>query len=316
MTTNPNWINYAIDHKYIQLYPHDDFINIRYGDSGGEGRFSRVASAECPRTNRKVALKKLKNFNLEKFEAEVRMHVSGHSSKNIVRFLGLTQEGTATTYIMVLEYADRNNLRTFLQKHTNLDWDVKVKLSLDIAKGLSYLHSLNIAHRDLHSNNVVINQVHHCKELEFIARITDFGSATVMNGPDSDGDDVNKVLGQIPFTDPKHLDDRKNYKKDLRSDIYSLGVVFWEISSNRPPFINYFPDFRGDFRDLCLTMEIISGYRERRMLLTPDEFVKLYKQCWDEEPSERPIIGEVIEALKKINLILTNSLEETMTIGQ
>lgn len=50
---------------------------------------------------------------------------------------------------MVFEYADQNSLRMFLQKYTSVEWDAKLKISLDIASGLSYLHSLNIAHRDL-----------------------------------------------------------------------------------------------------------------------------------------------------------------------
>ncbi|RIA84486.1 kinase-like domain-containing protein [Glomus cerebriforme] len=222
-----------------------------------------------------------------------------HSSKNIVRFLGLTKERESeTSYIMVLEYADRNNLRMFLQKSTNLEWDDKLRLSLDIAKGLSYLHLLNIAHRDLHSNNVVINQVHSCERPEYIAKIFDFGSAIMMD--EDDVNDTTGVIGQIPFTDPKYLDDHRNYRKNLRSDIYSLGVIFWEISSCRSPFENFMPDSRGDFRDLRLTSEIISGLRERQVLRTPNDFVKLYVRCWDEDPSERPNIKIVIETLNTI----------------
>ncbi|GBB95102.1 hypothetical protein RclHR1_02480001 [Rhizophagus clarus] len=202
----------------------------------------------------------------------------------------------------------------FLQKYTNFEWDGKLKISLDIAKGLGYLHSLNIAHRDLHSNNIVINQVHNCTQSEFVARITDFGSATVLSDDNNDND-TNKVLGQIPFTDPKYLNDHRYYRKDLRSDIYSLGVVFWEISSNTAPFMNFMEEFTGDYRDLCLAMAIISGFRENRKILTPDEYYILFKRCWEGEPSERPNIDAVIEALATINPILSNSLVETITIG-
>ncbi|GBB95107.1 hypothetical protein RclHR1_02480006 [Rhizophagus clarus] len=299
------WINSAIVNRHIQLYPYNEFHNIEYNN---ESSFSRVDSADWPLTNRKVALKKLKNFNVEKFVSEVRMHIICHSSIYIIRFLGLTrEEGIGTSYIMILEYADQN-LRMFLQKYTNFEWDGKLKISLDIAKGLGYLHSLNIAHRDLHSNNIVINQVHNCTQSEFIARITDFGSATVLSDDNNDND---KVLGQIPFTDPKYLNDHRYYRKDLRSDIYSLGVVFWEISSNTAPFMNFMGEFTGDYRDLCLAMAIIAGLRENRKVLTPDEYYMLYKRCWDDEPSERPNINAVIETLKTITIALV----KTITIG-
>jgi serine/threonine protein kinase len=242
------------------------------------------------------------------------MHAAGHSSKNIIRFLGVTKE-EEIEFIMVFEYADRNNLRMFL-KDTKLEWIEKVKLSMDIAKGLEYLHFLNIVHRDLHSNNIVINQVHPCNQLEFIAKITDFGSAIVMDENENDIIDINEDLGQIPFTDPKYLNDPYHYKKDLRSDIYSLGVMFWEISSGRAPFENFMPDSRGEFRDLCLTFEIISDYRERSMLLTPEKFVRLYKRCWDDDPAERYNIQEVIDTLKLIGSGLSKSLEQNATSGQ
>lgn len=137
----------------------------------------------------------------------------------------------------------------------------------------------------------------------------------MLNTDDNDND-INKVLGQIPFTDPVYLDKYKHYRKDLRSDIYSLGVVFWEISSNTAPFIDFMEEFTGDFRDLCLAMAIISGLRETRKILTPDDYYMLYRHCWDDDPSRRPNINAVIETLKTINPILSNSLVETRTIGK
>ncbi|PKC68621.1 kinase-like protein [Rhizophagus irregularis] len=214
---------------------------------------------------------------------------------------------------MVFEYADRNNLRIFL-KSLKLDLMIRVKLSLDIAKGLSYLHQLKIIHRDLHSNNIVINQVHSCDQLEFIAKITDFGSA--INEEDDDINDKTGVIGQIPFTDPQYLNNPKHYRKNMKSDIYSLGVILWEISSSKAPFENFMADSRGEFRDLCLTFEIINDYRERHTLFTPENFVKLSRQCWDNDPNKRPDIKTVIDDLNSIFAGLPQVLERNATIGQ
>lgn len=67
----------------------------------------------------------------------------------------------------------------------------------------------------------MINQIHSCKQLEFIAKIIDFGGAIQTN----DQNDRDATIGPIPFADPKFLSDSQNYKKNFKSD--SLGVVFW-----------------------------------------------------------------------------------------
>jgi serine/threonine protein kinase len=137
-----------------------------------------------------------------------------------------------------------------------------------------------------------------------------------MNEYENDINDDNRVIGQIPFTDPKCLNDPRHYRKDLRSDIYSLGVVLWEISSCKAPFENFMADSRGEFRDLCLTFEIINDFRERQTLLTPPSLVKLYKQCWENEPDDRPKILTVIDDLNKIIAGLPKSLEKNATTGK
>jgi serine/threonine protein kinase len=61
--------------------------------------------------------------------------------------------------MIIMEYADMNSLKLFLRKEKNLLWDTKLKLSLDIAKGLDYLHICKIAHRDLVISNLFYNKI-------------------------------------------------------------------------------------------------------------------------------------------------------------
>src|SRR5205814_1630349 len=77
-----------------------------------------------------------------------------------------------------------------------------------------------------------------------------------------------------------------SYKRDKKSDIYSLGVLFWEISSGRPPFFDINP---ASF----IIFKIINGYRESPVDNTPLEYQQLYQKCWDETPDLRPNIDEV-----------------------
>ena len=80
----------------------------------------------------------------------------------------------------------------------------------------------------------------------------------------------NHLFGVIPYVDPKRLLKNK-YKLDEKSDVYSVGVLLWEISSGRPPFYN-----EDDSYDISLAFEISKGIRESPILHTPDAYVKLY----------------------------------------
>ncbi|GBB88932.1 hypothetical protein RclHR1_15550002 [Rhizophagus clarus] len=83
------------------------------------------------------------------------------------------------------------------------------------------------------------------------------------------------------------------YTSSKMSNVYSIGVLLWEISSGKPPFHNELYDF-------SLAFEILQGLREEPVPITPEEYVKVYKDCWDGEPNNRPTINQVVDRLKSI----------------
>jgi hypothetical protein len=97
--------------------------------------------------------------------------------------------------------------------------------------------------------------------------------------------------GVIEYTDPRCFKNIK-YKKNKESDIYSLGVLFWEISSGRFPF--------SDCLRCLLKDHIKDGNREEPIEGTPPEYQKLYQKCWDGEPELRPDIDKVYETLRDL----------------
>ncbi|SRR6266540_109021 len=102
------------------------------------------------------------------------------------------------------------------------------------------------------------------------------------------------IFGNIPYIAPEILKAIKT-KQDSHtksSDIYSLGVLLWEISSGKSPF--------EDHNDYTISTAILSGVREERISYTPDEYYKLYSECWDEEPKNRHTIEDVYEPLEKL----------------
>ncbi|PKY41451.1 hypothetical protein RhiirA4_455030 [Rhizophagus irregularis] len=101
-------------------------------------------------------------------------------------------------------------------------------------------------------------------------------------------------MGVIPFVDPMMLDKKIPYKLDEKSDIYSLGVMFWELTSRSSPL-------KFETRDPhIVTLEILN-VREEPVPITNAIFVRLYQRCWEYEPVKRSDIHQVNLQLKSID---------------
>ncbi|CAI2163288.1 20708_t:CDS:2 [Funneliformis geosporum] len=103
------------------------------------------------------------------------------------------------------------------------------------------------------------------------------------------------TFGRIAYIDPKKLLDLK-FKYEKASDIYSYGVLMWEISSGIPPFKELIS--KGD--QALLRLFIIDGYRENVIEETPEDYKMLYEKCWNSLPGNRPSIKKVLEEFKKM----------------
>ncbi|KAF9201320.1 hypothetical protein BGZ49_008413 [Haplosporangium sp. Z 27] len=269
------WLDGAIKDKLLRQINFDDIHELQMGvASGGFG----VIHAGLWRDMR-VAVKVL--YNSADFIQEVGIHKLVQDSENIVKFYGITQIRGTGDYGMVLQFAGKGSLRDYLSKHFHLlDWTNKMRLARDVAAGISFIHEDNICHHDLHSRNVLIDQSGR-------ALITDFGLSRYLNNAASN----NGVRGVVPYISPERL---KNTNFDRSSDVYSLGVIMWELTSGIPPFYREGENF-------LLPLEIIKGKRENIVPGTPVEYSDLYQQCWDGEPMRRPPIREI---LKTLNLML------------
>ncbi|EXX65228.1 Skt5p [Rhizophagus irregularis DAOM 197198w] len=186
-----------------------------------------------------------------------------------------------------MEYADSGTLREYLKKNfNNLTWNNKYNLAYQLACAVSCLHNEDIVHRDLHSNNILVHRN--------TIKVADFGLSKRIGSSSRQS----KLFGIIPYVDPKRFGKRKNNKNSTqllsfneKSDVYSVGVLLWEISSGQPPFSN-------EESDLDLAIDIKEGLREDPIPDTPENYIKLYTDCWDGEPDNRPTIDQVAERLK------------------
>ena len=103
-------------------------------------------------------------------------------------------------------------------------------------------------------------------------KLADFGLSRKIAEVSSN---ASKMLGLIPYMDPKFLHQQKNYKLNKKSDVYSVGVLMWQISSGHRPFFADNADY-----DIGLILDIIDGIREKIINETPDKYSNLYQGKW------------------------------------
>ncbi|CAB4426619.1 unnamed protein product [Rhizophagus irregularis] len=212
-------------------------------------------------------------------ELELLREVKYHQNINCI--LGITK--VSKSYILVLEYANEGDLRDYLKKKfTSLQWKDKTQMALDIACGLKFLHLKDIIHRDLHSKNILVNNG---KLL-----IADLGLSKKL--AEATTNSLANTKGMVEYTEPQCFKfDR--YKKNKKSDIYSLGVLLWEISSGHRPFPSH--------SQITLAFHIsFNNLRENPIDNTPQKYQQLYQECWNGEPNSRPDIENVYETLSQL----------------
>ncbi|KAF0442319.1 kinase-like protein [Gigaspora margarita] len=229
--------------------------------------------------------------------------------KNVIKFFGATKHCNKSEHYLVLEYADLGDLRHYLN-HNNLDWEQKIDIARQIVCGLFFLHENEILHRDLHTKNVVIKKSDESFKSGIRAIITDFGLSKVLPRNSTS----NQLIGGvIPFIDPKILNN-KELKPDRRSDIYSLGVILWEITSNgRQPFQKH-P--RAIISLELFSIELIRGEREKPIAGSKASYVGLYTDCWNGNPDFRPDIKKVYELIHEDNIISGEEWQQPIELQQ
>ncbi|RHZ88658.1 hypothetical protein Glove_21g323 [Diversispora epigaea] len=271
----------ALKNNYIKKFDYTKFEDIKRIASGAFGTVYRANSLNL---RKHVALKCLHEDELfyEKFVKELTNILAVNNHDNIINFYGISIDPSTETYYLVMQYAKDGDLRTYLRNNFNtLDWKIKIKMAKDITSGLYCIHEENIVHKDLHSKNILVH--------EGSLLITDLGLSQPL-----DTNSISMGGGMIAYTDPEYLRNQMKYKRNKASDIYSLGVLFWELSSGRPPFNN--------LPGLEICRMVTSSEREKPINETPKDYINIYSNAWKDDPNQRPTIKNIFDSLDNINL--------------
>ncbi|ORZ18353.1 kinase-like domain-containing protein, partial [Lobosporangium transversale] len=187
---------------------------------------------------------------------------------------------------LIVEHNEHGSLHSYLVNfHPHLTWTDRYNLAMDIALGLRYLHYKGYRHRHLHSASILI-------DTNGSAVLSDFGSTR-----DAEVISSREHPARMGYIAPERLT-KNGTRYSIECDIYSLGMVFWEITSGRPPFENQIAACSVEDGSLMnLAQSIMAGRRERPVEGTDPIFEDLYTRCWNSNPLERPSIDWIIQTL-------------------
>ncbi len=192
----------------------------------GTGGMAVVYKARCHRLNRLVAVKILKDeFSQDedfrrRFQAESQA-VAMLSHPNIVSVYDVSTYGDAD--FIVMELIEGISLKQYMEKKGVLNWKETLHFSMQIAKALEHAHGRGIVHRDIKPHNVMVLKNGSVKVADFgIAQVTSSGATM-----------TKEALGSVHYISPEQA---KGGRVDNRSDLYSLGIVMYEMIAGRVPF--------------------------------------------------------------------------------
>ena len=196
---------------------------------GGMGRVYRVLDRKV---DEEVSLKIIRpevtgdKQTIERFRHELKL-ARKISHRNICRMYHLGEE--AETYYLTMEYVQGESLKNMLKMTKQLSVSTALQIARQIAEGLAEAHHRGVVHRDLKPGNVML-------EKDGNVKIMDFGLA--YSGPESKERDIRDIVGTPEYMYPEQFDGQD---VDGRSDLYSLGVVLFEMLTGRLPFVGDTP---------------------------------------------------------------------------
>ncbi|PKC58200.1 kinase-like protein [Rhizophagus irregularis] len=272
--------------KIMEWIPYSQFTNIREIARGGYGIIYHATRTAHFQNSESVILKKFKNSKdtSRYFLNELKSYQYCYEIKHhIIRVHGVTKDFKLGEYMLVMQYASGGDLHNWLQKNfANITWNKeKLMILWQISEGLETIHKADYIHRDFHSGNILYHnnslQERYKERHQWL--IGDLGLSQPVNITSSN----NEIYGVIPYIAPEIF---KGSSFSKESDVYSMGMIMWELTTGCKPFANV-------EHDHSLVYRILDGERPKITEDTPECYANLMKSCWDPDPKKRPSVKKI-----------------------
>jgi len=240
-----------------------------------------------------------KEFSLEDFEREV-MLLGGLLHPNIIRihsyytFNSFKFENKLRKVqgVMVLEKCNEENLSYKIHNYI-IDDKEKLQISIKLAETILFLHERNIIHRDIKPDNVLFG-------LDDQIKLCDFGNSKKKKNI------RNSLSGTAEYVDPEMMTTFKLNVDHRKFDIYSFGILLWELWSQCMPYSDYKEQHKEDYQEIIFLFHVFNDNIRpdiKKLKGYPKKIVKLIKKCWQRKHSERPKdFKEIHKILSKVKL--------------
>ncbi|KAL3504886.1 hypothetical protein ACH5RR_034727 [Cinchona calisaya] len=251
----------------------------------GAGSFGTVHRAEWHGSDVAVKVLTVQDFHDDQFKEFLRevaiMKRVRHP--NVVLFMGAVTKRPHLS--IVTEYLPRGSLYRLIHRPAAgeiLDQRRRLRMALDVAKGINYLHCLSppIVHWDLKSPNLLVDKNWTVKVCDF--GLSRFKANTFISSK--------SVAGTPEWMAPEFL---RGEPSNEKSDVYSFGVILWELVTMQQPWSGLSP------------AQVVGAvaFQNRRLVIPPNTspvLASLMESCWADDPAQRPSIKSIVETLKKL----------------
>ncbi|KAH6776242.1 kinase superfamily with octicosapeptide/Phox/Bem1p domain-containing protein [Perilla frutescens var. hirtella] len=288
------------DPTSLQIIKNRDLEELR---ELGSGTYGTVYHGKWRGTD--VAIKRIKKscFIGRSSEQEKLTSEFWHEAKilsnlhhpNVVAFYGVVQDGPGGTLATVTEYMVNGSLRhALISKDRHLDRRKRLIIAMDAAFGMEYLHSRNIVHFDLKCDNLLVNLKDSSRP---ICKVGDFGLSKIKRNTLVTGG----VRGTLPWMAPELLNGSSS-KVSEKVDVFSFGIVLWEILTGEEPYANmHYGAIIGGIVNNTLRPLVPS--------FCDPEWRLLMEQCWAPDPLARPSFTEIARRLRIMSAACTTKTQ-------